>query len=122
MNRRDVLKKFGIGTVIVPILGGVTDNSATAQLIEIPHIKPVELFYKIPEPLDLSKVREAQLMLTMEDGTVRAVSINNLVASPHTIAPDTRLSVEVRFGSPKRDTSPYAYYTYGQIVGSLELL
>jgi hypothetical protein len=40
MNRRDILKLFGAGAAIVPIIGGTPDISAEARLIEPAKIIP----------------------------------------------------------------------------------
>jgi len=42
-NRRDLLKFFGVGATIVPVLGGVPKIEAPARLIEEARIQPVEL-------------------------------------------------------------------------------
>lgn len=39
LNRRDLLKKFGIGAAIVPIIGGVPEMEAKASLIEVPRVE-----------------------------------------------------------------------------------
>lgn len=41
MDRRDILKLFGIGAAVVPLVGGVPDFDASASLIEIPRIEPL---------------------------------------------------------------------------------
>ncbi len=41
MNRRDLLKYFGIGTTITPVVGGNPLIEAAAQLLAVPDIKPV---------------------------------------------------------------------------------
>ena len=43
INRRDLLKYFGIGSTIVPVLGGVPKIEAPARLISEPEIEPVKL-------------------------------------------------------------------------------
>lgn len=125
MDRRDILKRFGIGTIIAPLIGGAVDQSSAATLIEIPKVRPVELFKKIPEPLDLGKVKAAQLVFTMEDGTVRTVGINSVYASEQfeIFTPDVlnNLSVEVQF-LEKRKSSPSFWNSQGRIFGDAELL
>lgn len=41
-NRRDLLKLFGAGTVIAPVVDGLTSESARATLIEVPKIEIAE--------------------------------------------------------------------------------
>jgi hypothetical protein len=67
-NRRDLLKYFGIGTVIVPMMGTQPVVEAASELIEIPKIQPVSL--KVSEigertPCDVVRV---QIMITHADG------------------------------------------------------
>ena len=38
-DRRELLKLFGIGSVVAPVIGGATMESARAKLIEVPHIE-----------------------------------------------------------------------------------
>ncbi len=47
-SRRELLKYFGAGATIVPVLGGVPETQAPAKLIEEPRIQPVELATEIP--------------------------------------------------------------------------
>jgi len=43
MNRRDILKLFGAGATIIPVVAGVVEVTAPATLIETPNVEPVEL-------------------------------------------------------------------------------
>jgi len=43
MNRRDILKLFGAGATIIPVVAGVAEVTAPATLIETPRVEPVEL-------------------------------------------------------------------------------
>ncbi len=43
MQRRDLLKLFGVGATIVPVIGGVPELEAPAKLIELPSLEPVKL-------------------------------------------------------------------------------
>lgn len=43
MNRRDIIKLFGVGATIVPVIGGVPEIAAPAKLIVEPTIEPVVL-------------------------------------------------------------------------------
>ncbi len=42
LNRRDLLRFFGIGATIVPVIGGAAKTESLARLIEIPKIEPVK--------------------------------------------------------------------------------
>lgn len=114
-SRRDWLKFFGAGAVIVPIIGAKADESQAAQLIEVPHIKPVELFASIPKPIDLRRnVTEAVLLVTLRDGTKRRLKIDN-PQGWGTIELRTD-SIEVSF---TENTSPIS--AYGSIAGGFAL-
>lgn len=77
-SRRDWLKCFGAGALIVPIIGAKADESNAAQLIETPRIKPVELFAAIPKTIDLQKnVAAVAVLLTLKDGSRRRLEIQN---------------------------------------------
>jgi hypothetical protein len=68
VNRRALLKYFGIGTVIAPVAGA----APLARLIEVPKVEIVEAA-TIPAPLDLRRVESFTLTLNLEDGTQRTV-------------------------------------------------
>ena len=78
MDRRDLLKRFGIGAIIAPVIGGVAVREATATLIEVPKIKPVELFTTIPNAIRLSQVKRASIHLEMFDGSIRVVTVDQV--------------------------------------------
>ena len=75
-SRRDLMRAFGIGSFIAPVIGSTIDESCIAQLIEIPKLKPIEVVAKIPAPLDTKKIRRASLILECSDGTHRHVTID----------------------------------------------
>ncbi len=41
MDRRSLLKMFGAGAAVVPLIGGVPEVSAAATLIEVPKLQPL---------------------------------------------------------------------------------
>jgi hypothetical protein len=49
MNRRDLLKWFGAGATIAPIVSGMPKLEAAASLIEVPKVKPVTLEKEMPK-------------------------------------------------------------------------
>ncbi|MFH1741144.1 MAG: hypothetical protein ABIH23_19250 [bacterium] len=67
-SRRDLLRVFGIGALIAPIIGAKADETSIAQLIEPPKVRPVELFREIPKKLDLRKVTRIVLIFETTDG------------------------------------------------------
>lgn len=48
MQRRDLLKLFGIGASIAPIVNGMPRIEAAANLIELPKVEPVSLESAMP--------------------------------------------------------------------------
>jgi hypothetical protein len=67
MNRRDLLKYFGAGSVITPLVAG-----PVVTLVEPPK---VELAKDMPrdEPIIMSDVRAAAVVFEMADGTRRTL-------------------------------------------------
>lgn len=94
-NRRGLLKAFGIGALIAPIIGGKAETSATAQLIEVPKVKPVELFQELPKSLDARQVEKVTLLLELRDGTTRRIDPDYTYGFGDTINPGDSLSVEI---------------------------
>lgn len=71
-SRRELLKYFGVGAVIAPVIGGVT-QPAQARLIELPRVELIEPEVVIEKPLNLKDVRRVDLLLEMADGTKRVM-------------------------------------------------
>ncbi len=92
MNRRDLMKFFAAGTVIVP-LGA--SSAVAATIIEPPKIQPAQMILK---PLDLGLVRKATMALEMEDGSVRTVRMKSFHGFG-IIAEPSRFDVGIDFGS-----------------------
>ena len=67
-SRRDLLRVFGAGALIAPIIGAKADETSIAQLIEPPKVRPVELFREIPKKLDVRKVTRIVLIFETTDG------------------------------------------------------
>jgi hypothetical protein len=66
-TRRDLLKYFGIGTVIVPIVSGAPDVTTPAKLIATPELKQVIL--ADTKPIDLKTVKSVTITLECVDGS-----------------------------------------------------
>ncbi len=112
-TRRDLLKHFGIGTIIAPVALGAVQ----AKLIEVPKVEIVSPNYplkEIPQDLDLSQVREIQLVFAMKNGTTRTFKPRWHQASGVLDA-----TLPVRFNVKVESAitaSPAVYDTSGQIV------
>ena len=113
MDRRDLLRKFGIGALIVPIIGGQPEKSAAAQLIEIPKIRPVELVKELPEKIQLADVQTAELVLTMQDGTRHSIEFNTWEAKGFLHPGHVTLEAEVCTVS--QHTSPASFPKTGSL-------
>jgi hypothetical protein len=53
MNRRDLLKLFGVGAAVVPIVGGAPQLAAEATLVTAPQVRPLIVPSTSSEPFDL---------------------------------------------------------------------
>lgn len=120
IDRRDLLKKFGIGALIAPIVGGAVEQSAVAELVEVPKIRPVELFSKIPETLDLSKVRSAKLVMQMADGSIRSISAD-VVVGRGAVGPADQIRLSAELLRCERGVSPAVEFPLGRLWGSASL-
>lgn len=92
-SRRDLVKYFGAGALIAPIVGGKAEEGKAAELIEVPKVRPVEIHKEIPKPLDLAKAKRATITFEMKDGSSRAIAFNLLTSWPgKLIRPDLRMT------------------------------
>lgn len=117
MDRRDILKRFGIGAIIVPVIGGAAATTSAVELIEVPKVRPVELFTKIPEPLALSKIKKVTLTLEYQDGKTRSIATSRNPFSSGLIKPTDTVDLFIQFSSA--NASPAK--TVGEIYGQVEL-
>ncbi len=117
MDRREILKRFGIGAVIVPVIGGAAVTNSAVELIEVPKVRPVELFRELPKPLDLSKITKVTVTCQFADGKTRTMEADNLFCNGH-IEPSDRLDLFIQFSD--RIASPAR--TIGEIYGNANLL
>jgi hypothetical protein len=62
LNRRSLMKLFGVGATIVPIIGGAIEETAAAKLIEVPKIDLVSE----KEPVVSFAVRRMRLSLDVD--------------------------------------------------------
>jgi len=108
-SRRELLKHFGVGTVIAPV-----GAMAAGRLIEVPKVEPVELSGGIPAELDMGAVHSAKLTLRLDDGSVRVLNIDGLYGFGSGKPID---KVTINFYSA---ADPYASPEVRQAVGQLE--
>jgi len=57
MNRRELLKRFGVGTAIVPLVGGVPELQAEAKLIEEPKVELAKTLTSITTEANINGAR-----------------------------------------------------------------
>ena len=120
-TRRELLKRFGIGALIAPIVGGVVVPSATAELIEIPKIKPVELHTEVPKDLQIGRVVGASIVLKLSDGTTRVLDIEHPFVMGETITPGQQLSATVKIVKYHEGSSPRSEERLAWIEGDVRL-
>lgn len=120
MDRRDLLKRFGVGAIIAPIIGGVVERSASAELIEIPKVKPFELFSKIPGPVLLNRVVSAQVVLEFRDGPPRTFSLDKWPYGDGEALINDRMAIEIEFFRVQNN-SPQTEHKTGRLHGDAVL-
>lgn len=122
-NRRDLLKFFGAGTVIAPVAAA----EPLARLIELPKLEIVEAT-KIPEPININKVKSVAMVMTMDDGTVRTIHMGNhwisraLLAgnSPGVLYPTDHIKADIWFDVTS-NSSPNAAFHRAFLSGDVTL-
>ena len=105
-SRRDLLKFFGAGVLIAPIVGAKPDETTIAQLIEQPKIRPIELFPEIPKDLDIGKAKKVTIFIEMANGERRRITAEPQSGWGILGAADDQ--VELHF-SGRRYSSPQSY-------------
>lgn len=108
-TRRDWLRLFGAGSLIVPLIGGGPDEHNAAQLIETPRIKRVELFKHNSstllywEQLNLeANLIGAEIVLSMRDGSRKRFAVEDMRATGIIDA----FSPQIEIAFVNRKTSP----------------
>lgn len=67
MNRRDILKLFGVGASVVPVIGGAPHLAAESKLIETPKVEPIiqPSFDGNRVPFDLLNIRQGEIQASV---------------------------------------------------------
>lgn len=102
VNRRDILKFFGAGTVIAPIVGA----APAARLIEPPAVEIIKPQDLVVIPQKLSDVVRVSVALEFRDGTTRRLQSTG-VMWPNGDTAGERIMAQLTFGhgtSPALDT------------------
>jgi hypothetical protein len=103
-SRRELLKLFGAGTIIAPIVGGVSLSDAQAKLIEPPKVELVGAG-GIPPTIDLADVKSVSVVFEMQDGASARLTFGYPYGSGR-LVPSDRLSALLSFGRVHMNTSP----------------
>lgn len=120
MNRRDIVKYFGVGSIIAPLSSTGLQIDNAVQLIKVPEVRSVELFSKVPEPVDLSNYDRGDLILYSKDGkTTRYLTLGSLVGSG--VVPVSSNEVVIRFVEWNYQASPAFLHNTGKIDGRFTL-
>lgn len=115
LGRRDLLKCFGIGTIITPAAG----EGGLAELIEVPRVKILEP--KVATVLDLSKINTVSINIETVDGSIHSFRGGTIRGGycPYgkgMIPSDKTLHFDVAF-SQSDGLSPLTRMPLGRIVG-----
>lgn len=71
-SRRELLKLFGTGAVIAPIVAGTLIEEAKATIVEPPKVELVEdVFVHIEDGFETQLIKRVGLALEMADGSTR---------------------------------------------------
>lgn len=78
MNRRNLLKVFGTGAVIAPVVGGEVLAEPLARIITPPEVKILEgkaelLKPTVDQPLSMTDIQSVDMTLNYKDGTKRVI-------------------------------------------------
>ena len=101
LNRRDLLKFFGVGSTIVPVISGTPIAEPVAQLIVPATVRQIELPkpVQIVEPFYSEDVAGAELVLYLHNGQTRKANLRRPYPTSQKrqmLAPDDQVEVHVR--------------------------
>jgi hypothetical protein len=71
-GRRDILRIFGAGATVIPIIGGALEPAATARIVEPPKVELVGAPLN-GLPLNMIDVQSFSVTLSMRDGSRRTI-------------------------------------------------
>jgi len=106
ISRRGLLKHFGVGAIIAPVIGSGTQIASAAKLLELPKVEPVELFKRIPKPILASDIHSVTMILECVDGSKQVLKTNSATGTG-SISPEQEL--HIRIFACDRNTSPLHY-------------
>lgn len=121
-SRRDVMKFFGIGTIIAPVAAAAGSEPApAARLIEVPKVEIVKP--ELIRPLDFADVRSMTVTFNRFDGTHATLqSTSMFVSTKRTIQPYGLVEVRTEVLHERRLTSPALYDRIASIVADCRLV
>ena len=90
-SRRDLLKFFGIGTVIAPVIGA----APLARLIEVPKVELIEPAALIVKAVSLGNVESFDVTLNLRDGSRETFHATTKASSGFAIRGDI---IDIHFG------------------------
>lgn len=130
-TRRDVMKFFGIGTIIAPVAAAAGSEPApAARLIQVPKveiIKPEDI-----QPLDLRDVRSMTVTFERFDGTHATLQSESMFVfsnlqhglgqgAPQRIRPFGLVQLRTDVVRPRKSSSPDLYDRIAEIVADCRL-
>ncbi len=110
-SRRDLLKWFGAGTLIAPIVGA----APVARLIEVPKVELIEPKALIVKPIRLEDVESFTVTLQMKDGSSETFRQS---AGYRSGVVTTKDHIDLSFCSERVLTSPVWNASTGHIEGA----
>jgi hypothetical protein len=100
-NRRDLLKLFGIGATVVPLIGGTPEMDAPAKLIEVPKLEPVSIAATDPrEILESLGKHEMIVSFKSQDGRTTVFRADTFVTEYSIQAPPPISITDVKSARP----------------------
>lgn len=114
MNRRDILKFFGVGATIAPVLGETAKLDAKALIIEPPKVELIEA----PKVLECSTVSPAQSH-PLASYPLRSIRMSLLIEDNATRAAWRYPVSDLHLGKQVIDVTSHSSYGWREQIGGL---
>lgn len=119
MNRRGLLKLFGAGAAIVPLIGGVPEVASAAKLIEVPKLEPIVSPSEVVSLPPFNKSGKVGIVVTIteENGKRYQFSADTFVMETNVERVD--VTDHTGYRSPFRSFIPGPSYLEWQLRGRM---
>lgn len=118
LNRRDLMKYFGAGAIVMPVVGGIIEQDATARIIQPPTVELASAPLN-GQPLDFNEISNVtSITYEMCDGTKRTISGTGYTwgMQGYSARPDDQLQIEIKTYKLTRHNSPPAPIQIGSVT------